>query len=353
MASVLQVIGAIERHRQRGGRHHPDRHPPARHPPRAGGRPLERRGGVAPGAGAGGLAPGPPAARRARAAHRHRHAGDGDPPRPRLDHRRRGRGHPRARRRDDPAGLAGRHRAAAGARGRAVLGAARAAGGRHAHRPRPRRRRARRDEEPVRGGGRPRLQRAGARRCRASPPRSARSRTASTTCRTGSSSGCCGPPATISTRRPSRGLLHLSQAAEDLGDQAQQMVWLIEQREELHPILRIALGESDEVVVRVPVAAGLGGRRRPAGRPPARRRPGLPHPGHPPRRPVPLPAPGPGHPRARRRAHRQRPRRGPPDPGRALRLAADRGRGHVTSSELLRDLRLRSLPAECPAGSGS
>jgi len=27
---------------------------------------------------------------------------------------------------------------------------------------------------------------------------------------------------------PLRGLLHLSQAAEDLGDQAQQMVWLIE-----------------------------------------------------------------------------------------------------------------------------
>ena len=34
------------------------------------------------------------------------------------------------------------------------------------------------------------------------------------------------------------------------------MVWLIEQGEELHPILAIALGESDEVVVRVPVAAG-------------------------------------------------------------------------------------------------
>jgi uncharacterized protein with PhoU and TrkA domain len=55
---------------------------------------------------------------------------------------------------------------------------------------------------------------------------------------------------------PLRGLLHLSQAAEDLGDQAQQMVWLIEQKEELHPILAIALGESDEVVVRVPVAPG-------------------------------------------------------------------------------------------------
>jgi len=34
------------------------------------------------------------------------------------------------------------------------------------------------------------------------------------------------------------------------------MVWLIEEKEELHPILSIAFGESDEVVVRVPVAAG-------------------------------------------------------------------------------------------------
>jgi uncharacterized protein with PhoU and TrkA domain len=55
---------------------------------------------------------------------------------------------------------------------------------------------------------------------------------------------------------PLRGLLHLSQAAEDLGDAAQQMVWLVEKREDLHPILQIALGESDDVVVRVPVAAG-------------------------------------------------------------------------------------------------
>jgi uncharacterized protein with PhoU and TrkA domain len=53
-----------------------------------------------------------------------------------------------------------------------------------------------------------------------------------------------------------RGLLQLSDAAEDIGDQAQQMVWLIEQKEELHPILSIALGEADEVVVRMPVAAG-------------------------------------------------------------------------------------------------
>jgi uncharacterized protein with PhoU and TrkA domain len=55
---------------------------------------------------------------------------------------------------------------------------------------------------------------------------------------------------------PLRGLLHLSQAAEDLGDSAQQMVWLLEQHEDLHPILQLALGESDDVVVRVPVGAG-------------------------------------------------------------------------------------------------
>ena len=53
-----------------------------------------------------------------------------------------------------------------------------------------------------------------------------------------------------------RGLFHLAQAAEEIGDAAQQMVWLIQEGEELHPILAIALGDAEEVVVRVPVAAG-------------------------------------------------------------------------------------------------
>jgi uncharacterized protein with PhoU and TrkA domain len=53
-----------------------------------------------------------------------------------------------------------------------------------------------------------------------------------------------------------RGLLQLAEAAEDIGDQAQHMVWLVERREEVHPILGIALGEADEVVVRFPVADG-------------------------------------------------------------------------------------------------
>ena len=55
---------------------------------------------------------------------------------------------------------------------------------------------------------------------------------------------------------PLRGLLHLSAAAESLGDAAQQMVWPVEQGEELHPILALAFGEADEVVARVPVARG-------------------------------------------------------------------------------------------------
>jgi len=55
--------------------------------------------------------------------------------------------------------------------------------------------------------------------------------------------------------RQLRGLLRLAAAAEDLGDQAQQMVWLVEQSEDLHPILAIALGETDDVVVQLPVAA--------------------------------------------------------------------------------------------------
>ena len=53
-----------------------------------------------------------------------------------------------------------------------------------------------------------------------------------------------------------RGLLHLGQAAEEIGDAAQAMVWLVEKGEEIHPVLAYAFGESDEVIVLVPVAPG-------------------------------------------------------------------------------------------------
>ena len=53
-----------------------------------------------------------------------------------------------------------------------------------------------------------------------------------------------------------RGLLHLGAASEEVGDAAQQLVWLVEQEEEMHPILAVALGEADEVFVQYPIAAG-------------------------------------------------------------------------------------------------
>jgi uncharacterized protein with PhoU and TrkA domain len=53
-----------------------------------------------------------------------------------------------------------------------------------------------------------------------------------------------------------RGLLHLGGAAEEVGDAAQQMVWLVESNEELHPVLQAALGDSDDVVVKFPIATG-------------------------------------------------------------------------------------------------
>jgi uncharacterized protein with PhoU and TrkA domain len=55
---------------------------------------------------------------------------------------------------------------------------------------------------------------------------------------------------------PLRGLLHLGAASEEIGDAAQQLVWLVEQEEEMHPVLAVALGETDDVVVQYPIAAG-------------------------------------------------------------------------------------------------
>ena len=53
-----------------------------------------------------------------------------------------------------------------------------------------------------------------------------------------------------------RGLLHLGAASEEVGDAAQQLVWLVEADEEMHPVLAVALGETDDVVVQYPVARG-------------------------------------------------------------------------------------------------
>jgi uncharacterized protein with PhoU and TrkA domain len=53
---------------------------------------------------------------------------------------------------------------------------------------------------------------------------------------------------------PLRGLLHLAEAADDIGDQALSMVSLVLDREDLHPVLALALGDTDDVVLQVPVA---------------------------------------------------------------------------------------------------
>lgn len=53
---------------------------------------------------------------------------------------------------------------------------------------------------------------------------------------------------------PLRGLLHLAEAAEDIGDQALEMVAVVLDERELHPIVTLALGDADEVVVSIPVA---------------------------------------------------------------------------------------------------
>ena len=53
-----------------------------------------------------------------------------------------------------------------------------------------------------------------------------------------------------------RGLLALSQASDDLGQQANQMTWLVREEIDFHPVVAIALGDADEVVVRMPIAVG-------------------------------------------------------------------------------------------------
>ncbi len=53
-----------------------------------------------------------------------------------------------------------------------------------------------------------------------------------------------------------RGLLHLAEAAEDIGDEALKMASLVLADEDLHPVLALALGDTRDVVVQIPVASG-------------------------------------------------------------------------------------------------
>ncbi len=53
-----------------------------------------------------------------------------------------------------------------------------------------------------------------------------------------------------------RGILHLATASEAIADCAQEMVWIVEKGEEVHPVLSAAVGESDEIVLKLRVIPG-------------------------------------------------------------------------------------------------
>ena len=53
-----------------------------------------------------------------------------------------------------------------------------------------------------------------------------------------------------------RGVLHLATASETIAACAMEMVWIVEKGEEVHPVLSAALGESDEIVLKLTVSPG-------------------------------------------------------------------------------------------------
>ena len=53
-----------------------------------------------------------------------------------------------------------------------------------------------------------------------------------------------------------RGVLHLATASETIADCAMEMVWIVEKGEEVHPVLSAALGETDEIVMKLTVSPG-------------------------------------------------------------------------------------------------
>ena len=143
-----------------------------------------------------------------------------------------------------------------------------------AHRARPGRRHPGRDEELRGGRGGPRLLGAAVQRPRAGrrgrhargalghPARRAR---------------VLGAKAAPEARNPDelRGLLRLGYASETIFDAARDMTWLVEQGEELHPVVQMALEETEEIARRdarrARVAAPTG--RVAQGAPASRRRP--------------------------------------------------------------------------------
>ncbi len=117
---------------------------------------------------------------------------------------------------------------------------------------------------------------------------------------------------------PLRGLLQLASAAEELGDQANHMVWLIADDYELHPIVKRGARRGRR-------GGGPGSRRRRLGcrrpaacRPPARHRARVPRARDPSGQPLPVPTAWLRRAPAGRRADRLRPSGGPQPARRAL-----------------------------------
>jgi uncharacterized protein with PhoU and TrkA domain len=62
-----------------------------------------------------------------------------------------------------------------------------------------------------------------------------------------------------------RGLLRLGDATERIFDATRDMTWLVEQGEELHPVIRMALEETEEVATQTVVEEGSRAEGRPLG----------------------------------------------------------------------------------------
>ena len=124
------------------------------------------------------------------------------------------------------------------------------------------------DEGPVGGGGRvsrtPRCCSTTGR----SRPRSARSRRGATSCTTSWSRGCCARRPRRATPTSSAGCCVWRARASTICDSARDMTWYVEHGEPLHPVVQMALEETEETFAETVVEEGSTGRREVAAGPP-------------------------------------------------------------------------------------
>ena len=102
--------------------------------------------------------------------------------------------------------------------------------------------------------------------------RSARSRRGATSCTTSSSPGCFARPRRRATWTSCGGCCASASASESMCDAARDMTWYVEQGEPLHPVVQLALEETEETSAETVVERRLPGRRAVAEGAPARDR---------------------------------------------------------------------------------